>query len=94
MNSQSPHTMHQWPFNAHSHRVALLREALTGADALAQLLKADNAIRDNVGDSDAPEHEDQPFSDVVRSALHNALSACLYQANSVAEDLEKARGKP
>lgn len=93
MMDSSPHCARQWPYNENSHEIAELREALNAATALARLLTADNAMRDNRDDSGAPEEEDQPFNGNIRGGLFSALNVCVREAESIAERLGEKGGK-
>ena len=93
MMNDSPHCARQWPYNENSHVVASLREALNAATALARLLTADNAMRDNRDDSGAPEEEDQPFNGNIRGGLYSALNVCIREAESIAERMGDAETK-
>ena len=90
MSKLAPHAERQWPYTEHSHAIASLQAAASGADALTRLLLADSNISDNLRDSDDPEAEAQPQGSNMWHGLLLALGVCIDAAGEIAEHLGKA----
>lgn len=74
--NRNPHSAPQWPYNMGLEpKIAELLEAMYGIKVISELLSADANIRDELGDSDDPDNDPQPFNGHVRGGLIAALNA-------------------
>ncbi|MDN5923758.1 MAG: hypothetical protein L0H70_02020 [Xanthomonadales bacterium] len=80
----SPHCAVSWPYNlkkdADGWRKAEVLDALTGAEAIAELLMADDRFIGYRADSDTPDEEPKPFDERTRFGLSCALRVVLRTA--------------
>ena len=91
----SPHCEKQWPYSMPGvdYRVMSLHAAAYGAQALADLLQADAAIRSEreAAPLDEMAGHPAPLSDHAMGGIHAALGVCLLEIRRIAEKMEDCR---
>lgn len=90
---ENPYDARTWPHDVTNNRyVAVVMEALHGANVVARLLQNNELLAEFARSSDSPESEEQPFAGNTVSGLQAALNVCLDRATEAVERMNVAPG--